>query len=328
MNSDCSMLIDPVTGDALRREGNTLVSDTAVYPIVGGIPRFVEADNYSGDFGRQWNHFRRTQLDSHSGVPISETRLRRCLQGEANDLVGRVVLEAGSGAGRFSELLLAWGATVHSFDYSSAVEANAVNNRRHERLTLVQADIRQIPFPKAHYSLVLCIGVLQHTPDPEHSLACLWEMVAPGGVLVFDHYRPSRTTLPPPIGPAEPAYRHAMLRVPAPSRLATVTRVVNFWFPVHWALRRWRFAQALLTRVSPLHFYYPSLPLRGREAFYEWALLDTHDATTDVFKHRRSREALIASVEGLGAVDIVAARAGNGTEVFCRKPHAKGLGAR
>src|SRR6187397_1731582 len=40
---------------------------------------------------------------------------------------GRVVLEAGCGAGRFTELLLAGGARVVAFDLSRAVEANREN---------------------------------------------------------------------------------------------------------------------------------------------------------------------------------------------------------
>ena len=36
------------------------------------------------------------------------------------------------------------GATVDSFDYSNAVEANAANNGADPRLSLVQADIRKI----------------------------------------------------------------------------------------------------------------------------------------------------------------------------------------
>jgi hypothetical protein len=44
------------------------------YPIRSGIPRFVPESNYADNFGVQWNHFRQTQLDSHSGLPISSGR--------------------------------------------------------------------------------------------------------------------------------------------------------------------------------------------------------------------------------------------------------------
>ena len=44
------------------------------YPVHRGIPRFVPASNYADNFGMQWNKFRQTQLDSHSGHSISADR--------------------------------------------------------------------------------------------------------------------------------------------------------------------------------------------------------------------------------------------------------------
>ena len=70
------------------------------------------------------------------------------LTGKSHEPKNKKVLEAGSGAGRFTEILLKYGAVVDSFDYSSAVEANAKNNGHHDNLVLVQADIRKMPFPK------------------------------------------------------------------------------------------------------------------------------------------------------------------------------------
>jgi hypothetical protein len=56
-------------------------------PVVRGIPRFVPSDGYAAAFGWQWTHFRRSQLDSHTGTTISRDRLTRCLGGGV-DVVG------------------------------------------------------------------------------------------------------------------------------------------------------------------------------------------------------------------------------------------------
>src|SRR5215212_3923260 len=93
-------------------------------PIVKNIPRFVPAENYASAFGRQWKMFRKTQLDSHTGTTISRDRLQRCLGGSISVVRGKTVLEAGCGAGRFTEILLKAGASVFACDLSSAVEAN------------------------------------------------------------------------------------------------------------------------------------------------------------------------------------------------------------
>jgi SAM-dependent methyltransferase len=321
MNSTFENLRDPINGNTLFVDSNTLKSSSGKqYPIVNGIPRFVVSDNYSDDFGSQWNRFPKTQIDSSTGLSISEDRLSRCLRGNISKLKGKRVLEAGSGAGRFTEILLKHGAIVDSFDYSNAVEANAINNGQHKNLTLVQADIRHIPFEKASYDYVICLGVLQHTPSPEESISCLWEMVKPGGALVIDNYMWKWTfILPPPFGGSVQVYRWFILRLPKRIRYKFVKRVTDFFFPIHWKFRDSLFIQRILRRVSPVHFYYPDLKLRDREMHYEWSLLDTHDGTTDYYKHRRKPKQIRQLLEKLGAVDIDINIGGTGFETFCRK---------
>ncbi len=319
MNEDMSPLRSPDGHSHLVRKGDFLRDPVgATYPIVKGIPRFVERENYAVAFGNQWNRFPRTQLDSVTKLPLSEDRLARCLGESLEALRGKTVLEAGSGAGRFTEILLKYGAVVHSFDYSDAVEANAQNNGASDRLLLVQGDIRRIPFARSAYDYVICLGVLQHTPSPEASLESLWTMVKPGGRLVIDHYRwRLRFVLPTPFGSAESAYRLVTLRLPEQARGRFVEVVTRFWFPIHWKFRNSRFAQRLIRRFSPVHFYYPDIALAGKAEFLEWALLDTHDAQTDVFKHLRSKIAIERFLSNLGGQNIFTHLGGNGIEARC-----------
>jgi len=321
MNSDFSPLRDPGTGAPLVRQQDELVSEKRSYPIVDGIPRFISAENYATDFGDQWNRFPKTQLDSYSGIDLSESRLDRCFRGHLPKTKGKRVLEAGSGAGRFTEIFLKYGAILHSFDLSRAVDANSANNSSSENLTLVQASILEIPFEPATYDYVMCLGVLQHTPSPENSIRNLWKMVRPGGHLVVDHYIFRwRNILPPPIGGADKLYRWWLLRLPQERRFEAVKRIVDFWFPLHWKFRDSKIAQRILRRLSPVHFYYPGLNLESEQAFYEWALLDTHDGTTDFYKHHRSAKQIREFLTEIGAEDIVVTLGGNGVEAFCRKP--------
>ncbi|OGW84164.1 MAG: hypothetical protein A2987_00420 [Omnitrophica bacterium RIFCSPLOWO2_01_FULL_45_10] len=325
MNKDLTCLRDPANGSVFMFVDSSLNSECGhSYPIIHGIPRFVSAANYSNDFGEQWNRFPKTQLDSFTGLDNSEARLARCLWGNLKNLKGKKVLEAGSGAGRFTEVLLKYGAVVHSFDYSNAVEANAKNNGDHGNLVLVQADIRGIPFPKASYDYVICLGVLQHTPSPEESIRCLWEMVRPGGALVLDHYPWKwRLILPPPFGGSETIYRQLVLRLPRDIRFKFVKAMVDFWFPWHWKLKNSLLMQRILRRISPVHFYYPDFKLRNRQMYYEWALLDTHDGLTDFYKHRRKPDQIRRILEEIGGTDILVGIGGNGIEAFCRKANAQ-----
>src|SRR5437762_8433499 len=94
-----------------------------IYPIIRSIARFVPAENYADNFGFQWNRFRKTQLDSHTGLPISRDRLFFSTEWPAEELRGKRVMDAGCGAGRFAEVSLSTGARVVAVDYSSAVDA-------------------------------------------------------------------------------------------------------------------------------------------------------------------------------------------------------------
>src|SRR5205823_6921844 len=123
--------VSPRTGAPFwpERDGNALVSGVGErVPIVGGIPRFVSSDDYAAAFGLQWNLHAYTQLDSRTGAHLTEQRLVRCSGLPLQQFAGLRVLEAGCGAGRFTELLVRAGALVHSVDLSgAAVDTNRRN---------------------------------------------------------------------------------------------------------------------------------------------------------------------------------------------------------
>jgi uncharacterized protein YbaR (Trm112 family) len=118
------------------------------YRIIDFIPRFISDQNhYAISFSYQWNKHYRTQHDWYSGVPISEERFFKETRWSKN-LTGEILLEAGSGSGRFTEHAASTGAMVISFDYSNAVEANYKNNGQLENVLIVQANIFEMPFKK------------------------------------------------------------------------------------------------------------------------------------------------------------------------------------
>lgn len=316
-------LVDPIDGTALHVGVNSLLSTTGKsYPVVMGVPRFVTSENYASDFGLQWNRFQKNQLDSSTGHNYSEARLSRCLHcSDLNMLSGKTILEAGCGAGRFTEIMLKYRANLHSFDYSNAVEACFRNHGIKENFLLVQADIRSMPFKKATYDYVVCLGVVQHTPNSEETIRLLYEMVKPGGYLCFDHYIwKFRNILPPPIGVAENVYRQIILKLPKAKRLSAVKSIVDYFFPIHWRFRDSKIAQQLLRRISPVHFYYPDFTLRDYDEYYQWALLDTHDGTTDYYRHLITPGKVQQILQKLGAANIKVSVGGNGVEALCTKP--------
>ncbi len=266
-------LEDPRTG-ADGIESGWLVSEDGQhrYSIHHGIPRFVPAANYADNFGLQWNHFSRTQLDSFSGHPISGTRFWKATGWRADALKDQWVLDVGCGAGRFAEIALSAGAHVVALDYSSAVEACFNNLQHHANLHVVQGDIYALPFALESFSFVYSLGVLQHTPDVARAVASLPPMVAAGGHLCVDYYEKSMKSR------LLPKYwlRPVTKRLPKPALFASLERMVPALLQVSRTFGRIPLAGGVLQRLVPVANYDGILPLDETQ-LREWALLDTFD---------------------------------------------------
>ena len=168
----------------------------AAFPVIAGIPRFADSDqNYSENFGIQWKLFRETQIDRLAGHQLSETRFIKDTRWPAGWLKGKLILDAGCGAGRFTDVMAEMGATVVACDLSSAVEAckkttddptGATAERG--RVQPVQGDLLSLPFREGVFDAVFCMGVIQHTPDPERVIGTLPRHLKPGGRLAYNFY--------------------------------------------------------------------------------------------------------------------------------------------
>jgi len=315
--------ICPKHNSALSEEAGTTwlrCPQGCAFPVVDGIPRFAPVDNYASSFGLQWNSFRKTQLDSFTGAGISRDRLSRILGG-LDWLRGKAVLEAGCGAGRFSEVLLEAGAELHSLDISNAVDAARANCAHFPNHQVCQASILALPFPPEKFDAVVCVGVIQHTPNPEETIAALARMVKPGGGLFIDHYAPGY-----PMPPVRQTLRR-FLRPKTPEyRMRFCAWLRNLLWPLHALLharRENRLAgkgYRLLFRLSPLVDYQEAYPELPPEVLREWALLDMHDLLTDTYKHLRTVEQIGQALADNGLEVTRCVYAGNGVEAAARKP--------
>jgi len=242
--------------------------------VEGGIPRFIPDEEYAGSFGFQWNKFRKTQLDSNTGLHISSERLFDVTKWPPN-LAGNLILEAGSGAGRFTEVLLGTGATVFSFDLSNAATANYANNGDRPNLHLFRASIYDIPLPEGIFDKIICLGVLQHTPDPERSFQSLVKFLKPGGEIAVDVYALQLSALIS----WKYALRPLTTRMSKDRLFKWVERTVDALLPTAVFLRRigGRFGTRLLPILQYAHLGLPS------DLNREWAVLDTFDMYSPAF---------------------------------------------
>ena len=281
------------------------------YQVVRGLPRFVPASNYAESFGFQWNLHARTQLDSHSGLPISHDRFWTAIGGKT-DLRGQRVLEAGSGAGRFTEVLAASGADLVTFDYSSAVDANARNQAPSPRLHFFQGDIFNIPLVEASFDKVVCLGVVRHTPDPQAAFRSLAKYVRPGGQLVIDAYTRNFAALL--------QWKYLLRPITRRMRKESLYRLIEVVTPPLVPLARLlrRVAGRLGARLVPI-VEYSHLGL-SRELNVQWAILDTFDMYSPAHDHPQSLESVTLWFREAGFEDIHVRPGLNGVVGSGRRP--------
>jgi SAM-dependent methyltransferase len=302
---------------APSREGLVCAKGGEVFRIENGIPRFVSSGDYAEAFGLQWKKYRRVQLDSYSGTSISAERVHRCLGEQLwTSLRGKQVLECGRGAGRFTEVLLRQGANVTSVDITAAVDSCAANCPIDDAHRIAQADVLALPFKALQFDVVFCLGVVQHTPNPEKTIAALYEQVKPGGMLVIDHYSRNLSYFTK----TAPLFRSLLKRLPPEQGIRCTEALVNLFLRLHRKTRRFRLGQMLLSRISPVLCYYRAYPELSDELQREWALVDTHDSLTDWYAWFRSPEQIKHTFDHLGLEEIQVRSGGNGVEAIGKRP--------
>ncbi len=305
-------LLDAEYGGERVQSGRLVESDSGhEYPIRNFIPRFVPAENYAGSFGFQWNLFKKTQADSFSGKNISAERFAKETRW-GDQLGGQLLLEAGSGAGRFTPHALGTGATIVSFDFSHAVDANYELNGAHPNLLLVQASLYEMPFARESFDKAFCFGVLQHTPDPQKSFLALPPMLKSGGKLATDIY------LSTWLNALHVKYYMRLFTAGRdPERLFNFTRkYVGFWWPLAKLVRGNRVGQKAISRLIAERSNY----LDADDATQrEWADLDTFDWFSPAYDQPQTVAGFRRWHEEAGLSDIDVHRGYNGVEARATK---------
>lgn len=249
------------------------------YPVINSIPRFVSLENYSDSFGFEWLKHAKTQYDSYTHTNITKERFFNETLWDQH-LAGQILLEVGSGSGRFTEIAATTGAVIVSVDYSIAVEANYASNGHKQNVLIVQADIYHLPFRENYFDKVLCIGVLQHTPDVESAFFTLPRYLKSGGKLVVDVYRKhkgffyifqTRYFVRPFVKEmsSEQLYRICTQYIEKMWKIATVIHKI----PVIGSRINW---------ILLIPDYRDTFPL-SEELLKEWAILDTFDILSPMY---------------------------------------------
>jgi 2-polyprenyl-3-methyl-5-hydroxy-6-metoxy-1,4-benzoquinol methylase len=99
-------------------------------------------------------------------------------------LAGRLVLDLGCGMGGLSTALALEGADVRPVDFNRHYcHITRLRGMRYGLdLSPVNAAGEALPFPDAHFDVVMCVDVLEHVRDPERLVAEISRCLKPGGL--------------------------------------------------------------------------------------------------------------------------------------------------
>jgi SAM-dependent methyltransferase len=276
----------------LRRQDEALVclSCAEHYPIVKGVPRFVDQQFYTGSFGFQWLKHDKTQLDDeNSKRSEKDFILRTRLTPE--DLAGKLVLDVGCGMGRYAEVATRWGARVVGIDLSQAVEA-AAGNLADRDATILQADAFSLPFAPESFDCIYSLGVLHHTPDCERAVKGLARFLRPGGTLVvwlYSAYNPWYRM--------SDVYRKVTRRM-SPRLLHTLCNAAIPIYGAHQIVRKIPLIgkpfSGVMRYMIPMSF----------NADPQWRVLDTFDWYSPWYQSKHTYEQVFRWFESCGLEDL------------------------
>lgn len=274
------------------------------YPIVGGIPRFVGSDNYASSFGLQWNLFKAEQIDSINGFRLSEQRFFDETGWPREWMSGKLILDAGCGAGRFLDIASKANCEVVGMDISNAVDAAKTTLAGRKNVHLVQASIYAMPFRSGVFDGCYCIGVIQHTPDPHRSLRALPRILKDEGRIgLFIYERKPWTMLY-----SKYLIRPLTTRLNERTLLQWIKGLMPILFPITEVAFRLPYLGRLFRFAIPVSNYVGcnsrtngGLSIGQR---YRWAVLDTFDMLAPQYDHPQTLQEVSEVLADAGVVDL------------------------
>jgi len=258
---------------------------TTAYPVTNGIPRFVPPDNYAASFGFQWNRFKSEQIDLVNGTSLSAKRFYSETGWTSDWMRGKWILDAGCGAGRFLEVASRENCEVVGVDLSNATDAARATLKGRQNVHLVQASIYELPFQDRVFEGCYCIGVIQHTPEPNKSMRSLPRVLKPGGRIAITAYERRKWTL----WNAKYLVRPLTRRLDKKFLFVTIKGLMPLLFPVSEVTFRIPYLKKLFMHAIPVANYVdnPELKLGQR---YNWAVMDTFDMLSPEYDQPQTQE--------------------------------------
>ena len=243
--------------------------------------KFIYKDNvycdsidkeYTQNFGKQWRDFSKTQIDEFNDSLISKKLLDGVIFNEENYLKDKIILEVGCGSGRFTQYLSKIAKLLVVNDMSDAIFFNQYLSKKN--VIAIKSDFKRIKELDIKFDIIICRGVLQHTPNPYDSIINLYQLCNENGSIYFDIYRKPKFKL---INP-----KYIWRKILKNMSYETLYNFLNQNIDKFLYVRR-KFNSVFHVNLNfiwdyffPIYDYKNQLPLDDKQ-LKEWAILDTLD---------------------------------------------------
>jgi 2-polyprenyl-3-methyl-5-hydroxy-6-metoxy-1,4-benzoquinol methylase len=186
------LLVHPLSKTDLHLENNALqTSDgSGIFKVIKGVPILLPRmeDNAKEAFNYQ-DHYEKDALafdyfaDWH---PVHKEENRRLHQQIVHQIPkeAQAVLDVGCGGAWLAKELIPQGKKVMSMDISTTNPIRAVELVASENHFGLVADVFHLPIQPNSFDCIVASEIIEHVKDPELFLACLFNVLKPGGTLI------------------------------------------------------------------------------------------------------------------------------------------------
>jgi len=173
---------------------------------------------------------------------------------DGNFLAGKMVLDAGCGAGRHAKEAVKRGAKeVFALDISNSVDAAFENTVAEPSIHVIQGDIFNLPFKDGTLDLIYSLWALPHTHNPPEGFRGMSRHLREGGTIIVYLYSDRRKIAHRTLA----AMRKVTLKMPnlAVNVIAFTLGTIDFSLCIqpYRILNRVKPLKRLLDRVTPTH---------------------------------------------------------------------------
>lgn len=263
------LLVHPVSKKALQYDptGQILSNGADTFPVVKGVPVLLprQEDNAQESFNYR-DHYEKDAeafdyfADWH---PVHKEENRRLHQQILRQIPADadLILDVGCGGAWLASALVPKGKQVISMDISTINPVRAVEIVQAPQHSGLVADVYSLPIKPGTIDCIIASEIIEHVKDPELFLACLFNVLKPGGTLIVT--TPFNETI------QQSLCIHCNKLTPHNAHIHSFTRekITSLAPKMATALRTRTFNSKVLVNLQ-LHLLMKSLP------FSLWSLID------------------------------------------------------